>query len=173
MINQQQEATLRLLPCKPDAKVVFVGIGSELRGDDAVGVIIINRLAELAKSADCPRFLFINGGSAPENILGEIREFRPEIIVFIDAAVLGCEPGTIKVIDTSREKITGISFCTHTLPLAIIANYIKQAIPCEIFVIGIEPGDMSLRLDFGLTQPVAQAAEEVIKAVADYAGLRR
>ena len=35
--------------CNPNARVAFVGIGSELRGDDAVGVVIINRLAELAR----------------------------------------------------------------------------------------------------------------------------
>jgi len=150
------------------AKAVFVGIGSELRGDDAVGVVVIKRLAEIAKTADCSRFLFINGGSAPENILGEIRVFQPEIIVFIDAAVLGGAPGTVRVIDASREKISGISFCTHSLPLTIIADYIRQAIPCEIFVIGIEPGDMNFRPDCVLTPPVAQAATEIVEAVAAF-----
>ena len=168
MTNPLKELPLRR---NSDAKIVFVGIGSELRGDDAVGVIIINRLAEMAKSAGCSRFLFINGGSAPENILGEIRVFRPEIIVFIDAAILGGAPGTIRVIDTSREKITGISFCTHTLPLAIVANYIRQAVPCEIFVIGVEPGNTDFCPDIVLTPPVAQAAEDLIEAIASYAGL--
>jgi len=163
---------LKLPQLPPDpAKAAFIGIGSELRGDDAAGVVIINRLAELAKAADCPRFLFINGGSAPENILGEIRAFRPEVVVFIDAAVLGGAPGTIQVIDTSREKISGISFCTHSLPLTIVADYIRQIIPCEIFVVGIEPGDMNFRADRALTPPVAQAAAEVVEAVAAYAGL--
>ena len=150
------------------AKAVFVGIGSELRGDDAVGVVVIKRLAEIAKTTDCSRFLFINGGSAPENILGEIRVFQPEIIVFIDAAVLGGAPGTVRVIDASREKISGISFCTHSLPLTIIADYIRQAIPCEIFVIGIEPGDMNFRPDCVLTPPVARAATEIVEAVAAF-----
>ena len=167
------QTPLRQLPPNSNAKAVFVGIGSELRGDDAVGVVIINRLAEMATSAGCPRFLFINGGSAPENILGEIRAFQPEIVVFIDAAVLGGAPGTIQVIDTSLEKISGISFCTHSLPLTIVADYIRQIISCEIFVIGIEPGDMNFRPDCALTPPVAQAADEVVKTAADYAGLHQ
>ena len=123
------------------------------------------------KSAVIPRFLFINGGSAPENILGEIRTFQPEAVVFIDAAILGCAPGTIQIIDTRREKISGVSFCTHSLPLTIVANYIRQTVPCEIFVIGIEPGDMNFRPDCALTPPVAQAADEVVEAIAAYAGL--
>jgi len=154
-------------------KAVFVGIGSELRGDDAAGVVIVNRLAEMAKTVDCPRFLFINGGSAPENILGEIRAFQPEVIVFIDAAILGGAPGTVRVIDTSLEKISGISFCTHSLPLTIIADYIRQSISCEIFVIGIEPGDMNFRADCVLTPPVTQAVEAVIKDIVNYTGFVR
>jgi hydrogenase maturation protease HycI len=154
-----------------DVKTAFVGIGSELRGDDAVGVVIVNRLAELSKSADCPRFLFLNGGSAPENILGEIRAFQPGTIVFIDAAILGGEPGTVKLIDTRREKISGVSFCTHSLPLTIIADYIRQTVPCEIFVIGIEPVDMNFRPDCALTPPVAQAAADIIRCIAAYTGL--
>ena len=183
------ETLLGQLPRSLDAKVVFVGIGSELRGDDAAGVVIINQLAELSqsarmcrdamhcvstaatKSAVIPRFLFINGGSAPENILGEIRTFQPEAVVFIDAAILGCAPGTIQIIDTRREKISGVSFCTHSLPLTIVANYIRQTVPCEIFVIGIEPGDMNFRPDCALTPPVAQAAAEIVEAIAAYAGM--
>jgi hydrogenase maturation protease HycI len=175
LINPLKETPLRQLPrlSNIDSKAVFVGIGSELRGDDAAGVVIINRLAELAKTAGCPRFLFINGGSAPENVLGQIRAFQPELIVFIDAALFDCAPGTIQVIDTRREKISGVSFCTHSLPLTIVANYIRQTVPCEIFIIGIEPSDMNFRPDSTLTPPVAQAAEEVITAVASYAGIRQ
>jgi hydrogenase 3 maturation protease len=156
-----------------NTKIVFVGIGSELRGDDAVGVVIVNRPAELAKAAECHCFLFINGGSAPENILGEIRTFQPEIVVFIDAAVLGGTPGTVKLIDTSREKITGISFCTHTLPLAIVADYLRQAVSCEIFVIGIEPGNTDFNADSVLTPFVARAGDELVEGIAAFAGLNR
>ena len=165
----KEQQPLRQLPLHN--KAAFIGIGSELRGDDAVGVVIVKRLAELAKTDACSRCLFINGGSAPENVLGEIRNFQPEIIVFIDAAILGEAPGTVKLIDTRREKISGVSFCTHSLPLTIIANYIRQAVPCEIFVIGIEPVDMDFRPDCVLSPPVAQAAAEVVDSIAAYAGL--
>ena len=155
----------------PDARIVFVGIGSELRGDDAVGVVIVNRLMELARSADCSRFLFLNGGTAPENILGGIRDFQPEIIIFIDAAILENEPGTVQLIDTRQVKISGVSFCTHSLPLTIIADYIRQTVPCEIFVIGIEPVDMGFRPDCVLTPPVAKAADELTENIARFAGI--
>ena len=180
--NQLANELRRLLVKKPDGKVArttFVGIGSELRGDDAVGVVIVNRLSAWQSSSDrsdsLSSFLFINGGCAPENILGEIKAFQPEIIVFIDAVIVGDsgedggdgarKAGSIRIIDTGREKISGISFCTHSLPLTIIANYIRQSISCEIFVIGIEPGDMDFRPDCALTPPVAEAAAEVVEAI--------
>jgi len=154
-----------------DSKAVFVGIGSEFRGDDAVGVVIVNRLAELT-NPDCSlRFLFINGGCAPENILGEIRAFQPETIVFIDAAVLGEPPGTVQLLDTRDVKIAGISFCTHTLPLPIIADYIQRAVPCRIILICVEPENMEFRPDCELAPSVAKAADEVVQAIAALAGL--
>lgn len=168
----------QLLVRKPDTsdtKVAFVGIGSELRGDDAVGVVIVERLSALQSSSSrsdaISNFLFINGGSAPENILGEIKAFQPEVVVFIDAIVIGNDDdekspaGTVRLINTNKEKISGISFCTHSLPLTIIADYIRQSISCEIFVIGIEPGDMGFRPDCALTPPVAEAAKEVIEVI--------
>ena len=142
-------------------------------------MVIVNRLSALQSSSDRPdsfsNFLFINGGCAPENILGEIKVFQPEAIIFIDAAIIGnngensedgaCKPGTVRIIDTSKEKISGISFCTHSLPLAIIADYIRQSISCEIFVIGIEPEDMDFRPDCTLTPLVAGAAAEVVETI--------
>ena len=173
MLTNPLKETLRQILSNPNSKAVFIGVGSELRGDDAVGVVIINRLKELEKSADCTRFMFINGGNAPENVLGEIRKFKPEVVVFVDAAVLGETPGTVQIFDTSQKRISGISFCTHTLPLTIVANYIRKTVPCEIFAIGIEPVDMNFRSDCALTPPVNQAAEELVQAIADYAGLHQ
>jgi hydrogenase 3 maturation protease len=162
-----------------------------LRGDDAVGVVVANRLRDWQSSGrdagDAPSHLlagagekpagaasgvfndalFVNGGSAPENVLGEVKAFQPDVIVFIDAAVMGRERGAVRLIDTRQEKISGISFCTHSLPLTIIADYIRQSLDCEIYVIGIEPGDMGFRPDCALSPPVAAAADEVVDAIVD------
>ena len=161
-----------------------------MRGDDAVGVAIINRLSRNEQSSDSflndegnesalqnrivektdahSRFRFINGGSAPENVLGEIKTFRPDALVFIDAVVSNRPAGTVSFIDTGNEKISGISFCTHSLPLTIIANYLRQTVPCEIFVIGIEPEDLNFRADCVLTESVACAADEIVDAISEH-----
>jgi hydrogenase 3 maturation protease len=61
----------------------------------------------------------------------------------VDAADLSLAPGEYREIDP--EEINGISFSTHTLPMKIFADYLKQATGAAISIIGIQPEN----LDFG------------------------
>ncbi|MGE5581290.1 MAG: hydrogenase maturation peptidase HycI [Bacillota bacterium] len=118
-------------------KIAFLGVGSPLRSDDSVGLYIVTRLQELL-TPDCRKELsFYLGESAPENFSGEIRRRKPSHVVIFDAADLGEEPGTFAIIE--RERIGGVSFSTHTLPLKILADYLVQTIDCQVIVLGIQP----------------------------------
>ncbi|MEI8176923.1 MAG: hydrogenase maturation protease, partial [Candidatus Omnitrophota bacterium] len=81
------------------------------------------------------------GGTAPENMTGEIKRIKPEYLVIIDAAEMGLTAGEIDVIDV--ERIGGISFSTHSLPLAVLADYIRPSVSGEIFVVGIQPKSLA------------------------------
>ena len=80
MPNQQlARALTKALSARPDApgrqrKVVLLGVGSELRGDDAVGIVIARRMEALHLAG----VQAMEGGTAPENLTGEIRRsLRP------------------------------------------------------------------------------------------------
>ncbi len=115
-------------------RVAVVGAGSELCGDDAAGLYFIDLLCEKINDS---RFLFIKGGPAPENFTGQIKEFQPETLLIADAAFLGLEPGDFSYVDT--EKITGLPFTTHMLPLPFFINYLEAETGCKTLVIGIQP----------------------------------
>lgn len=144
-------------------RIAFLGIGSELRGDDAAGPKVLERLeAALAGGGD---IAFFHGGSAPENLTGAIRDFNPTHLVVIDAADLGMKPGSFRVI--GAREIGGASFSTHSLPIPIILGYLRSTMKSREIVIGIQPG--SLEFDSPVTAPVAAAveslAEDIIRAV--------
>jgi hydrogenase 3 maturation protease len=124
-------------------RIAVVGVGSDLRGDDVAGILVINELRiSLARSKRSVIRLF-DGGTAPENITGEIIRFKPSHILLVDAAGLGLKPGAVKLLEPA--EIGGVIFSTHVLPLKIMADYLKQSLSCRIIVIGIQPG----RIDFG------------------------
>ena len=84
----------RLLSPRPDGqlpRVAVVGVGQRLRGDDGAGPAVAQRLAPLADAA----LLVVDAGHAPENCLGPIVRFRPDAILFVDAARGGLAPGEL------------------------------------------------------------------------------
>ena len=70
-------------------KLTVIGVGNRLRGDDAAGPLVIDRLMEL----DHPRIEAIDAGSDAIGIL-EYLEDRPWVWI-IDACQMGKEPGEL------------------------------------------------------------------------------
>ena len=101
-----------------------MGIGNELRADDAAGILVVRQLLQYdsAFEKDCVRI--IQAGQAPENSTWILRGFEPHLILLIDAADMGDMPGTVHWI--AMEDISGLSASTHSLPLSMLAAYLKQ-----------------------------------------------
>lgn len=132
-----QESLTRILPAlirKRTSSVALIGIGNSLRGDDAAGLVAIHQLQQ----ADLPDNLYrIDSGAVPENCTGVLRKIKPALVVFIDAADMGLEPGDVALFDSDQlDQVSGI---THSIPFGILAQYIKTEIGCEVWVLGIQP----------------------------------
>ncbi|MDD5583799.1 MAG: hydrogenase maturation peptidase HycI [Candidatus Omnitrophica bacterium] len=144
-------------------KVTVLGVGSELRGDDAAGTLSALYLQEAFKAhtlAVSLQILF--GATAPENLTGEIKAFKPTHLLIVDAADTGKRPGTVVIL--KPEELQGISFCTHQLPMNILTDYLLKSIKCEIIIIGIQPKTLT----FG--RPVSRTVENAAKAVSKVIG---
>jgi hydrogenase 3 maturation protease len=150
-----QELKSRLQKAK---KIVILGVGSALRGDDVAGILVAE---DLIKSCRCKKIKVLLGHTAPENLTGQIRHFKPEYLVMVDSAEMGKRPGTAALLDL--KKLSGVSFSTHQLPLNILADYIIKDIGCKILVVGIQPA----RLEFASlpTKEVKKAAKDVSIAI--------
>lgn len=127
----------------------MVGVGQELNGDDAAGVLAARILSQRqrAGSSDAHRpvpvsLLVIEAAHAPENCLGAIRRFSPDLVILVDAAEMGDPPGAIRWLDWQDAGSLGIF--THTLALSLMAKYLVAELACDIGVIGIQPCDTSL-----------------------------
>ena len=118
-------------------KVVVLGIGSELRGDDSAGIMVAKKL-EKEKIAGLTVLI---GGTAPENMTGEIKRLRPSHLIIVDAADMKAAPGTIRLVDP--DEVGGFSFSTHSLPIKVLVNYLLEHFPCKVTLIGIQPKSIS------------------------------
>ena len=132
-------------------KVVIVGIGHPLRGDDALGPSLVKRL-EGHLDALC-----IDAGSAPENYLGKIIKAAPDVVLFIDAVDLNKEPGFYQILE--QEEILKAGFTTHDLSPRMLIEYLTKETKARIYLLGIQPKD--IELGQGLSAPVQKALSKL------------
>ena len=120
-------------------RVVICGIGNDVRGDDAFGVLVAERLKE---SLSNPNVLVLNCGEVPENYTGKIAEFNPDLVVFVDAVAFGGEVGEYIIADP--EGTLGEAVSTHGLPLKVVTQFMKTRIESDFILIGCQPGSTGL-----------------------------
>lgn len=141
---------------RPTPKVAVVGVGQELNGDDAAGVLVARRLRRLLDSPE--RWLVVEGGLAPENALGLLRRFCADVVILVDAAHMGETPGAVRLLDW--QMCDGMSASTHTLPLSLVCRYLMEETGCVLALVGIQSGDTG----FGL--PPSPAVRAAVQHVA-------
>ncbi len=139
-------------------RLTIIGVGSELRGDDAAGELTARAIPAV------PNRQVLHGGGAPENYTSDIRRFAPDHIVIIDAADLGHEPGALAVIPA--EQIATTSFSTHRMPLSMLVEYLAQDLACTVTVVGIQPA--TLALGAPVTPAVAATAAALAAVMAEF-----
>ncbi len=119
----------RLRGIDPD-RIVFVGVGNRLRGDDGIGPALIDLLEGRVPHA-------LDVGSAPENYTGAIKRLEPAAIVFMDALDFGGDPGSVKVIEAADIQKYGAS--THNFSLDVAMDYLCHETGADVFLVGVQP----------------------------------
>lgn len=142
-------------------RTCLLGIGSDLRGDDAAGLVVARRLLDDERCREASDLLILEGGPAPENQTGRIRAFQPELVLFVDAAQMNEPPGTVQWVPL--DSIDGMSASSHSLPLSMLAQYIAAEFDCYVAVLGIQPGQNEIGAQ--LTPPVRAAVDEIVAGI--------
>jgi hydrogenase 3 maturation protease len=140
--------------------VVILGIGNELRGDDAAGVMVARKLKK--KFINCSDVLSIEGAEAPENFTSVIRRFTPDLVILVDAGALGLKTGSIRWLST--DDISG-GMGTHGLSLADFSRFLQNETGCQIGFLIIQAGAN----DFGapINKKVKNAVQRVVFTLSD------
>ena len=132
-------------------KVCVIGIGNRMKGDDAAGPELIDRLAGRS------RFHCLDTGVAPENYLEKIVQIKPDTILLVDAMDFGGEAGSCKLF--SADQITGGGLSSHALSLRMTCDYLQQRISAHIFILGIQPSQVNMNRP--LSAAVSAAVEKL------------
>lgn len=159
--------TLRKLSTlEEQPRIAVLGIGRDLYGDDAVGNHIARELKQ--RLADHPNLLLLDTSAVPENYCSTVRRFHPHLLILVDAAELGEEPGVTRCVHW--QDTSGIDFSTHCLPLGVFARYMANELGCEIVLLGIQPCEISF--DSPVSEKIKATVGKTVPILADLLGNR-
>lgn len=82
----------------------------------------------------------------------------PHLVLMIDAADMGDEPGGISIL--APQDARGFSASSHTLPLSVLAEYLHQQFNCQTLLCCIQP--LSLEFTAGLSLPVKKSVDQIV-----------
>jgi hydrogenase maturation protease len=145
-------------------RLVVIGVGNDFRGDDAAGLLAARRL----KSSPAVRAV-----EHTRDGLSLMEHWRPlDHVVVVDALRSGHEPGTVFRFEATEGPVPGdagwVSSHSPGVAEGIETARVLGQLPLSLTVFGIEgyrfePGT-------GVTPAVAEAVEEVARAILDEIG---
>lgn len=136
----------------PPPILLIVTVGNEFRGDDGAAVALYRRLRGNA----FPDVL--NGGMAPENIIGDITARNPGIVLIIDTMDFGGTPGDIRFAEYG--DLDSVTISTHG-SLTLFMQCLTILCGAELRVLGIQPGAM------GMGEGLSPAVEKTVGRLAE------
>ncbi len=136
-------------------KTVFLGVGNVLRGDDAFGPSLIERLKDEVDIA-C-----IDAGSAPENYVGKIIKEAPDTVIIFDAAHLGRKPGEYEIL--RKDDIAKAGFTTHDQSPDMFIGYLEENTEADIYMVAVQPENISFGED--MSDSVKKTIDKIVEAI--------
>ncbi|MFH1039169.1 MAG: hydrogenase maturation protease [PVC group bacterium] len=126
-LENSSEIKLRALAGK---RVLLLGIGNTGRGDDGAGAILARRLIGRGKAG------VIDAGVSPENYLGPVRVYNPDVILLADACRSEKPTGSWSLL--GRDELFSVACATHGLSPALVMEFLERETGADVFLLGIE-----------------------------------
>ena len=142
----------------PD-KVVLLGIGNALRGDDGFGPEVASRVSRLI-----PDRAF-DAGTVPEDFLGPIVKLRPALVIIADAASFGGSIGELRLLRI--DQLCGNYLGTHAPSLSLIEQFLMSECGARTVVLAAQPKAMAFgnALSPQMAAAIEVAADLLISAL--------
>ncbi len=116
-------------------KVVVLGIGNTLRGDDGFGPEVASRLSHLIRDRA------FDAGTVPEDFLGPIVKLGPALVIIVDAASFDGSLGELRLL--SIDQLSGDCLGTHAPSLSLIERFLMSECGAKTLVLAAQPGTIA------------------------------
>jgi hydrogenase maturation protease len=148
-------------PSQSNPRILIIGVGNAYRRDDAVGLIVAQRLGK-----ELPADVTIREASGDGAALIELWN-EADAVILIDAVRSGATPGTVCRFEACKQSIPAVCFrsSTHAFSVAeaIELARVLQRLPAWLVVYGIEGKNFTVGVS--LSPEVDRAVGELVERV--------
>jgi len=145
------------------SKILLVGVGNEVRGDDAVGLVVTRLLKE---NEELVRHAVVVEEAGDGTRLIELWK-RYEFTILVDAVRSGSEPGHICKFEANKLPLPSDTFqhSTHAFSIAeaVELSRTMNTLPKTLTVYGVEGKEFGQWL--GMSPEVERAAHELVELI--------
>ena len=166
IIKKAKRLLNKLTSFLKDAKtVIVIGMGNEVRADDAVGLHVVRFL----KPYTTNQLHVFEGHMTPEAFIRPACAKHPTHVLIIDAAELHTKPGVWRVL--SSDEIKEDLFTTHAIPITEVAAEFQRRCGVKVAFLGIQPKlrETSLSLSKECQSAAKEIADFILRITSDLA----
>jgi hydrogenase maturation protease len=143
-----------------EARILILGIGNLLMGDEAIGIHVVRELQDLDRRPDVD---VVDGGTGGFHLLEYFQTY--DRLILVDAAADGASPGTVRLIRPRFSKDFPPTLTAHEIGLKDLLNaaQLLDAQP-EIRLVTISIGEVPgarLELSAAIKAAIPEAARLV------------
>lgn len=146
----------------PHLSVLVLGIGNLVMGDDAVGVLVAQRLQQEYRFADNVEIM--DGGTLGLDLLPKLENITN--LIMIDAVETGKKAGTcVRLCGDELPIALQTKLSPHQMGLKdlLAVSELMGHTPKEMVLIGVQPG--SIEMEIGLTAEVQAQLDVLVSGV--------
>lgn len=160
------ESNLDILPSFCSSRVLILGVGNVLFGNDGFGPEVIDHLTHHFAIPDDVYAIDVGTGARKVLFTVSLSETRPQEIVIVDAVDWGQEIGSVSEIPVESLPITKVDdFSLHQVPTSNMLRELQDDCGVKVTVIVCDVGEVPQMIEPGLSpdiqQSVVQACQQI------------
>ena len=134
-------------------KIMILGVGKEMRGDDALGPILARRIDGRVAAT------VLDVQDVPENYAVRTSDMGADVALILDAAEMHLPTGSVRLlIAADLPPVPGVS---HRPSLEMFAAFVRLDGDVETYVLGIQPDMESVGMGDEMSEEVSRALDAV------------
>lgn len=157
-------STIDPSPPVKSARVVVIGLGNPIMGDDGMGLAALEYLQTAYRFP--PEVELVDGGTWGVNLLPVIED--ADELILIDAIDVGAPPGTFIRLELDRlPRYLATKISPHQVDLrdVLALAELRGTLPPDTLALGLQPDSVELRSSLSdvLRRKVAELGEQVVR----------